>query len=73
MAKWTTNKKGLPIKKWTADPKSRFVNLSLTRISYSVIFSTDIETSILPLLTVSLISDLIFSSANEYFFSFDFF
>lgn len=26
MAKWTTNKKGLPIKKWTADPKSRFVN-----------------------------------------------
>ena len=26
MAKGTTNKKGLPIKKWTADPKSRFVN-----------------------------------------------
>ena len=26
MAKWITNKKGLPIKKWTADPKSRFVN-----------------------------------------------
>ena len=39
--------------------------LSLTRISYSVIFSTDIETSILPLLTVSLISDFVAQGTPE--------
>ena len=36
MAKWTTNKKGLPIKKWTADPKSGFVNpYNFVRLSSS--------------------------------------